>query len=163
MRAPPAPHFKGAAWAALFRPLGDAVTGHLRVPSLNGTQTPTAAFCRFQPHRLRATAHDHRNDMGQHRTYQWTHLIRGHGTHTDLTTAQGNHGPGSLRRHAPPQPPPRTVRPRYRRCRRMPIQRRPRHAWAAGITHGIAVAPVTLGSRMRCPDPSTTAGCQSDS
>ena len=73
---PLAPHSKGAAWAALFHPPGDAATGPLRLPSLNGTRAPAAAYRGFRSHRLRGTAHVRRNHIGRHRAHHWTHLIR---------------------------------------------------------------------------------------
>lgn len=100
MHAPPAPLSKGAARDAPFRWAGDTPTGPSRLPAANGTRAPTAAFLGFRSHRLRATTRECRNEIGQHRAHQWTHVNRGHRAHFGLTTAQGNNGRRSLCLHA---------------------------------------------------------------
>ena len=99
LRAPLVPHSKGAARAVLYFPAGDAATGPMCMLFLNGTRAPTAAYCGFRSHRLRATAPERRNDMVQHRTYQWTRLICGHETHTAVTPVQGCNSRRSPCRH----------------------------------------------------------------
>lgn len=64
--------------------------------------------------------------MGRHRVHQWSHLIRGNGTHTGLPTARGNNGQLSLYRHASwHSNPARTFQLRQHPCRRSSIRRRP--------------------------------------
>ena len=103
-----------AAQAASFFPDCGASTGLLRMPSPNGTRAPTAAFHGFRSHRLRATTHERRSDIGRHRAHHQPHLIRGHETRPGLTAAQGKKRAAFavLARVAAPQPPPRPVRPR---------------------------------------------------
>lgn len=79
----------------------------VRMPSPDGTLAPTAAFRGFRSHRLQATTHERRNDMGQYGAHRWTYLIRRRGKHTELSTARGNHGQRSLcpyaSRHSTPR------------------------------------------------------------